>query len=117
MKSKTATSTVTLNNGVEMPVLGFGVFQPDLQECERSVADALEVGYLDDAAVDRPSTEPSQLAWPLQEVDPQSVSNLRRSTWRARCSTTSAVLRVMPRSRATVALRSRAKSKRAISSA
>lgn len=37
---------VTLNNGVEMPVLGFGVFQvPDLAECERSVADALQVGY------------------------------------------------------------------------
>jgi len=38
--------TVTLNNGVEMPLLGFGVFQvPDLAECERSVLDALEVGY------------------------------------------------------------------------
>jgi 2,5-diketo-D-gluconate reductase A len=38
--------TVTLNNGVEMPILGFGVFQvPDLAECERSVLDALDVGY------------------------------------------------------------------------
>lgn len=38
--------TVTLNNGVTMPLLGFGVFQvPDLKECERSVADALQVGY------------------------------------------------------------------------
>jgi 2,5-diketo-D-gluconate reductase A len=38
--------TVTLNNGVEMPILGFGVFQiPDLGECERSVADALRTGY------------------------------------------------------------------------
>ena len=38
--------TVTLNNGVEMPLLGFGVFQmADLAECERSVADALSVGY------------------------------------------------------------------------
>lgn len=37
---------VTLNNGVEMPILGFGVFQiPDPEECERSVADALAVGY------------------------------------------------------------------------
>ena len=46
MISSTATPTVTLNNGVEMPILGFGVFQiPDLQECERSVADALQVGY------------------------------------------------------------------------
>lgn len=38
--------TVTLNNGVQMPLLGFGVFQiPDLAECERVVADALSVGY------------------------------------------------------------------------
>ena len=37
---------VTLNNGVKMPQLGFGVFQvPDPAECERAVADALEVGY------------------------------------------------------------------------
>ena len=34
--------TVTLNNGVEMPLLGFGVFQmPDAEECERSVAEAI----------------------------------------------------------------------------
>jgi len=38
--------SVTLNNGVEMPVLGFGVFQvPDPAECERSVRDAIDVGY------------------------------------------------------------------------
>lgn len=37
---------VTLNNGVEMPVLGFGVYQiPDQAECERCVLDAVEVGY------------------------------------------------------------------------
>ena len=37
---------VTLNNGVEMPILGFGVFQvKDLSECERSVIDAIETGY------------------------------------------------------------------------
>jgi len=37
---------VTLNNGVEMPSLGFGVFQvPDPAECERSVRDAIDVGY------------------------------------------------------------------------
>jgi diketogulonate reductase-like aldo/keto reductase len=35
-----------LNNGVEMPILGFGVFQiEDLTECERSVRDAIDVGY------------------------------------------------------------------------
>lgn len=38
--------TVKLNNGVEMPVLGFGVFQvTDLAECERSVSDAIDSGY------------------------------------------------------------------------
>jgi 2,5-diketo-D-gluconate reductase A len=37
---------VILNNGVEMPILGFGVFQvPDLKECENSVLIALETGY------------------------------------------------------------------------
>jgi 2,5-diketo-D-gluconate reductase A len=44
---------VTLNNGVEMPQLGFGVFQvSNLAECERAVSDALSVGYrlLDTAA-------------------------------------------------------------------
>ena len=45
--------SVTLNNGVAMPLLGFGVFQvTDLAECERSVLDAIETGYrlLDTAA-------------------------------------------------------------------
>lgn len=42
----TAQQTVTLNNGVEMPLLGFGVFQvPDAAECERVVSEALEAGY------------------------------------------------------------------------
>lgn len=37
---------VILNNGVEMPLLGFGVFQvTDLAECERSVLDAINTGY------------------------------------------------------------------------
>ncbi|HHU07583.1 MAG TPA: aldo/keto reductase [Clostridiaceae bacterium] len=37
---------VELNNGVKMPILGYGVFQiPDLAECERCVLDAIEVGY------------------------------------------------------------------------
>ncbi len=38
--------TVALNNGREMPILGFGVFQmADPAECERSVVDAIETGY------------------------------------------------------------------------
>jgi 2,5-diketo-D-gluconate reductase A len=37
---------VLLNNGVEMPILGFGVFQvTNAEECERSVRDALRTGY------------------------------------------------------------------------
>ena len=37
---------VKLNNGVEMPILGFGVFQiTDPTECERSVVDAIQTGY------------------------------------------------------------------------
>lgn len=37
--------SVTLNNGVKMPILGYGVYQVDPKECERCVSDALEVGY------------------------------------------------------------------------
>ena len=37
---------VILNNGVEMPVLGFGVYQvTDLNECETSVLEAINAGY------------------------------------------------------------------------
>jgi len=44
--------TVTLNNGVEMPILGFGVFQIPVEETEQAVGDALACGYrhLDTAA-------------------------------------------------------------------
>ena len=53
MTTTTQVPSVTLNNGVQMPLLGFGVFQiADLAECERAVTDALSVGYrlLDTAA-------------------------------------------------------------------
>ena len=37
---------VVLNNGVEMPILGFGVFQiTEAEECERSVYEAIQTGY------------------------------------------------------------------------
>ncbi|POX48079.1 2,5-diketo-D-gluconic acid reductase [Streptomyces sp. Ru71] len=44
--------TVTLNNGVEMPILGFGVYQIPPEQTERAVSDALAAGYrsLDTAA-------------------------------------------------------------------
>ena len=39
-------NNVKLNNGVKMPILGFGVFQiADLNECENSVLNAIEAGY------------------------------------------------------------------------
>lgn len=36
---------VTLNNGVKMPILGYGVYQVSNAECERCVLDAVSVGY------------------------------------------------------------------------
>jgi 2,5-diketo-D-gluconate reductase A len=49
----TTVPTITLNDGTEIPQLGFGVFQVDPAETERIVTDALEAGYrhLDTAAV------------------------------------------------------------------
>ena len=37
--------TTLLNNGVEMPLLGYGVYQIGMQDCERCVREALDVGY------------------------------------------------------------------------
>src|SRR4051812_28517205 len=52
MKTATTTPTVTLNNGVEMPVLGFGVYQISAGDTEQAVSEALAAGYrsLDTAA-------------------------------------------------------------------
>ncbi len=38
-------NSVKLSNSLEMPLLGYGVFQVDPNECERCVSDAIEVGY------------------------------------------------------------------------
>jgi diketogulonate reductase-like aldo/keto reductase len=46
MQKERIMQNIKLNNGVEIPILGFGVFQiTDSNECERSVVDAIEVGY------------------------------------------------------------------------
>ena len=37
--------TIKLSNGVEMPLVGYGVFLVSPEECERCVSDALSVGY------------------------------------------------------------------------
>lgn len=36
---------IELNNGVKMPILGYGIFQVSPEECERCVTDAISVGY------------------------------------------------------------------------
>ena len=36
---------VTLNSGIRMPILGYGVYQVTPEECERCVLDAISVGY------------------------------------------------------------------------
>lgn len=38
-------NTIKLNNGIEMPLLGYGVFKVDPKETEKCVKDALSVGY------------------------------------------------------------------------
>lgn len=38
-------NTITLNNGVKMPQLGYGVYQVNPTECERCVLDAISTGY------------------------------------------------------------------------
>ena len=64
---------VKLSNGVEMPILGFGVYQiPDLKECERVVSEAIEVGYrsIDTAQVYGKSMEmKKQLEMLLKKVE------------------------------------------------
>ena len=45
MTTRRTVPNLTLNNGVEMPILGFGVFQIPPEDTERAVAEALEVGY------------------------------------------------------------------------
>lgn len=36
---------VTLNNGLKMPILGYGVYQISPDECEKNVSEAISVGY------------------------------------------------------------------------
>ena len=55
---------IRLSNGVEMPLLGYGVFQVSPDECERCVTDALNVGYrLIDTAQAYQNEEGLGFAW------------------------------------------------------
>jgi diketogulonate reductase-like aldo/keto reductase len=45
MTTTSETPQITLNNGVEMPMLGFGVYQIPADQTEQAVTDALAAGY------------------------------------------------------------------------
>ena len=65
---------VTLNNGVKMPLEGFGVFQvPDPAQCEQAVLDAIESGYrlIDTAAA---YMNEKAVGEPLRNVECQEKS-------------------------------------------
>ena len=58
---------IVLNNGVEMPILGFGVYQvTDAEECERSVFDAIGPGI------------GSLIPLPLMEMNRQLVKPFKK---------------------------------------
>lgn len=61
---------IILNNGVEMPQLGYGVYQVTPEECERCVSDALEVGYrMIDTAQAYHNEESVGNAWTKSGID------------------------------------------------
>lgn len=62
---------ISLNNGVKMPILGYGVYQVTKEECERCVLDALKVGY---RAIDT-----AQSYFNEEEVG-NAIQNLRMKT-------------------------------------
>ena len=71
---------VKLNNGVEMPVLGFGVYQiSDPEVCERAVGDALKIGYRSiDTAAAYGTCRPSQRRSPRRAVHHHETVDQRR---------------------------------------
>ena len=78
---------ITLNNGVRMPQLGFGVYQiPDAAECQRAVEDALSVGYrLLDTAASYGNEEAVGAA--IRTRGPSAASTRRSSGWGSTTST------------------------------
>lgn len=85
--------TVKLNNGVEMPILGFGVFQVnDLAECERSVRDAIATGLYKEGrirAIGVSNFHPDRLIDLIihNEITP-AVNQIEKNEWK-RTSTSS----------------------------
>ena len=45
LKEEKSMKTVQLNNGIEIPILGFGVFQIPAEETEQAMIDAIQAGY------------------------------------------------------------------------
>ena len=72
---------IKLSNGVEMPALGYGVFQVGPDECERCVADALSVGYrLIDTAQAYQNEEGVGNAWRKSDI-PREELFLTTKVW------------------------------------
>ena len=66
--------TVKLYNGVEMPQIGYGVYQVTPDECERCVSDALEVGYrMIDTAQAYANEEGVGRAWKKSGIDRKNI--------------------------------------------
>ena len=55
--------TATLNNGVEMPILGFGVYQIPAHETEKAVSEALGAGYRHIPNTTPSTTVTAQASW------------------------------------------------------
>ena len=67
-------NTVKLYNGVEMPQIGYGVYQVTPDECERCVSDALEVGYrMIDTAQAYANEEGVGNAWRKSGIDRKDI--------------------------------------------
>ena len=67
-------NTVKLWNGVEMPQIGYGVYQVTPDECERCVSDALEVGYrMIDTAQAYANEEGVGRAWKKSGIDRKDI--------------------------------------------
>ena len=81
--------TIRLNNGVEMPQMGYGVFQVSPEECEKCVADALSVGYrmIDTAQIYQNEASPSSFA----SMPTKKTSNPPTASPPRRCPTRRAV--------------------------
>lgn len=73
-------NTVKLNNGIEMPQMGYGVYQVSPAECERCVSDALSVGYrMIDTAQAYHNEEGVGNAVRKSGIDRKEISSCRKS--------------------------------------